>query len=170
MQEFIELCRKKDPAGAITYARKNLAPWASTHMSDIRLAMTLLAFGERTEVLQYSVSDSFGLAARPDRVGHVSSWTMGPSERTIPRRVLIALCSSGSISPRSVTFGRTLHSPPPLLRAIPAPRRPVAPVANDPAPAGRTAPSHTPRILHVPPGSDVVVSDSVIAAISSCRT
>ncbi|KAK1924211.1 putative negative regulation of gluconeogenesis-related protein [Papiliotrema laurentii] len=54
LQEFIELCRKRDTAGAISYARKNLAPWASTHMSDIRLAMTLLAFGERTEVLHYS--------------------------------------------------------------------------------------------------------------------
>lgn len=57
-QEFIELCRKRDTAGAIAYARKNLAPWAPTHMSKLQSSMTLLAFGETTGVQWYRVSSS----------------------------------------------------------------------------------------------------------------
>ncbi|RXK38290.1 hypothetical protein M231_04463 [Tremella mesenterica] len=53
MQEFIELCRKRDIAGAIAYSRKSLSPWAGTHMVELRQAMTLLAFGERTGVNVY---------------------------------------------------------------------------------------------------------------------
>jgi macrophage erythroblast attacher len=56
LQEFIELCRKRDTVGAISYARKTLAPWASTHMHEIEQGMTLLAFGERTGVGAYRVS------------------------------------------------------------------------------------------------------------------
>jgi macrophage erythroblast attacher len=55
LQDFIELCRKRDTVGAITYARKTLAPWASTHMHEIEQGMTLLAFGERTGVGAYRV-------------------------------------------------------------------------------------------------------------------
>ena len=105
----------------------------------------------------------------PDRLGHVLSRPMGSSERTIPRRVLIALCSSGPVSSRSGAIGRSLHSPPPLVRAISTARRSVARVPNDPAVAGRTAPSHSSRVLHVPPGPDVVLSDSVIATVPHCR-
>lgn len=54
-QEFIELCRKRDTAGAIAYARKNLAPWASTHLAELQRSMTLLAFGETTGVQVYRV-------------------------------------------------------------------------------------------------------------------
>lgn len=56
MQEFTELCRKRDTAGAIAYSRKNLAPWATTHMPQLQQAMTMLVFGERTGVNLYKAS------------------------------------------------------------------------------------------------------------------
>lgn len=56
MQDFTELCRKRDTAGAIAYSRKNLAPWATTHMPQLQQAMTMLVFGERTGVNLYKVS------------------------------------------------------------------------------------------------------------------
>lgn len=56
MQEFTELCRKRDTAAAIAYSRKNLAPWASSHMPQLQQAMTMLVFGERTGVNLYKVS------------------------------------------------------------------------------------------------------------------
>ncbi len=72
-QEFIELCRKRDTAGAIAYSRKNLAPWAATHMAQLQSSMTLLAFGETTGVQAYRVSlrgltsaDNRNSTTRPD--------------------------------------------------------------------------------------------------------
>lgn len=56
MQEFIELCRKREITTAITYARKNLAPWATSHMVQIQHLMALLSFGEKTGVKLYRVS------------------------------------------------------------------------------------------------------------------
>ncbi|WVW83918.1 hypothetical protein I302_105940 [Kwoniella bestiolae CBS 10118] len=53
LQEFIELCRKRDITSAITYSRKNLAPWAATHMPMIQQGMTLMSFGEKTGVEVY---------------------------------------------------------------------------------------------------------------------
>lgn len=55
LQEFIELCRKRDTAGAISYSRKNLSTWATSHMVELQQGMTLLAFGERTGVGLYRV-------------------------------------------------------------------------------------------------------------------
>ncbi|BEI91946.1 uncharacterized protein CcaverHIS019_0407660 [Cutaneotrichosporon cavernicola] len=52
-QEFIELCRQRATTDAIAYARKNLAPWAATHMAQLQSSMTLLAFGETTGVQAY---------------------------------------------------------------------------------------------------------------------
>ncbi|BEJ14829.1 hypothetical protein CspHIS471_0405960 [Cutaneotrichosporon sp. HIS471] len=52
-QEFIELCRNRATSDAIAYARKNLAPWAATHMAQLQSSMTLLAFGETTGVQAY---------------------------------------------------------------------------------------------------------------------
>lgn len=56
MQDFIELCRKRDVTGAIAYSRKNLSSWAGTHMAELQQGMTLLAFGETTGVGLYKVS------------------------------------------------------------------------------------------------------------------
>ncbi|ODO08072.1 hypothetical protein I350_03655 [Cryptococcus amylolentus CBS 6273] len=53
LQEFIELCRKRDTTAAVAYARKNLSSWAATHMADFQKGMTLLVFGERTGVIGY---------------------------------------------------------------------------------------------------------------------
>ena len=55
MQEFIELCRKRETAKAITYSRKNLMSWATSHMDELQQGMTLLAFGEKTGVGSYRV-------------------------------------------------------------------------------------------------------------------
>ncbi|WOO85632.1 Macrophage erythroblast attacher [Vanrija pseudolonga] len=51
LQEFIELCRKRDTAGARAYAAKNLAQWAAT--PEMQQGATLLAFGETTGVPRY---------------------------------------------------------------------------------------------------------------------
>lgn len=56
LQDFIELCRKRDIQGAIAYSRKYLAQWAPGHLSEIQQGMTLLAFGEKTGVGMYRVS------------------------------------------------------------------------------------------------------------------
>ncbi|WVQ99417.1 hypothetical protein IAU59_006551 [Kwoniella sp. CBS 9459] len=53
LQEFVELCRKRDIPSAIAYSRKNLSPWAGTHMHELQQGMTLLAFGEKTGVGLY---------------------------------------------------------------------------------------------------------------------
>ncbi|WWD17302.1 hypothetical protein CI109_101742 [Kwoniella shandongensis] len=53
LQEFIELCRKRDIPAAIAYSRKNMAGWAGTHMTELQQGMTLLAFGEKTGVGLY---------------------------------------------------------------------------------------------------------------------
>ncbi|OXH42203.1 macrophage erythroblast attacher isoform 1 [Cryptococcus neoformans] len=53
LQEFIELCRKRDITTAIAYARKYLSGWASAHMSEFQKGMSLLAFGEKTGVTPY---------------------------------------------------------------------------------------------------------------------
>ncbi|WRT66369.1 uncharacterized protein IL334_003324 [Kwoniella shivajii] len=50
LQEFIELCRKRDITSAIAYSRKNLAPWAGTHMAELQQGMALMTFGEKTGV------------------------------------------------------------------------------------------------------------------------
>jgi macrophage erythroblast attacher len=55
LQDFIELCRKRDIQGAIAYSRKYLAQWAPGHLQEIQQGMTLLAFGERTGVGMYRV-------------------------------------------------------------------------------------------------------------------
>ena len=60
LQEFIELCRNREVPAAITYSRKNLAPWAGTHMLELQQGMTLLAFGEKTGVGLYRVSRLLG--------------------------------------------------------------------------------------------------------------
>jgi hypothetical protein len=56
MQEYIELCRQRKVPEAIVYSRKNLAPWAATHLIELQQAMTLLAFGEKSGVALYRVS------------------------------------------------------------------------------------------------------------------
>lgn len=56
IQEFIELCRQRKVPEAIVYSRKNLAPWAATHLVELQQAMTLLAFGEKAGVALYRVS------------------------------------------------------------------------------------------------------------------
>jgi hypothetical protein len=69
LQEYIELCRKRDTVGAILYSRKNLSPWATSHMIEIQQGMTLLAFGEMTGVSLYRVCDSYAPHATADPVG-----------------------------------------------------------------------------------------------------
>ncbi|KAG2495243.1 hypothetical protein HYH03_006516 [Edaphochlamys debaryana] len=44
VQQFIELVRREDRLAAITYARTNLAPWASSYMKELQRAVAALAF------------------------------------------------------------------------------------------------------------------------------
>jgi len=65
MQEFVELCRQRKVPEAIVYSRKNLAPWAATHLVELQQAMTLLAFGEKSGVAVYRVSRLCDMPALP---------------------------------------------------------------------------------------------------------
>ncbi|KAJ9112329.1 hypothetical protein QFC19_000749 [Naganishia cerealis] len=53
LQEYIELCRKKQQTDALAYAQKYLATWQETHMREIEQAMSLLFFGQGTNVGVY---------------------------------------------------------------------------------------------------------------------
>lgn len=69
LQEFIEMVRAENMMRAITYARKYLAPWGSTHMKELQRVMATLAFRSNTECAIYKVSTFF-------------SWTSTFSSRT----------------------------------------------------------------------------------------
>jgi hypothetical protein len=55
LQEYIELCRKRDSSAALAYVRKNLAPWKETHFNEIQQAIALLAFNEHCNLPAYDV-------------------------------------------------------------------------------------------------------------------
>ncbi|XP_055800745.1 protein MAEA homolog [Solanum dulcamara] len=55
LQEFIELVRAESMMRAITYARKYLAPWGSTHMKELQRVLATLAFKSNTECTTYKV-------------------------------------------------------------------------------------------------------------------
>ncbi|KAJ8562701.1 hypothetical protein K7X08_031153 [Anisodus acutangulus] len=55
LQEFIELVRAENMMRAITYARKYLAPWGSTHMKELQQVLATLAFKSNTECTTYKV-------------------------------------------------------------------------------------------------------------------
>ncbi|KAG6728496.1 hypothetical protein I3842_02G175900 [Carya illinoinensis] len=55
LQEFIELVRVENKLGAITYARKYLAPWGAIHMKELQRVMATLAFRSNTECATYKV-------------------------------------------------------------------------------------------------------------------
>jgi macrophage erythroblast attacher len=53
LQEYVELVRSKNIAGALVFVKKFLQPWSDTHMKEIELAMGLLAFSPNTETERY---------------------------------------------------------------------------------------------------------------------
>lgn len=55
LQEFIELVRAGNNMKAITYARKYLAPWGSTHLKELQRVVATLAFKSNTECAKYKV-------------------------------------------------------------------------------------------------------------------
>ncbi|XP_058182396.1 protein MAEA homolog [Rhododendron vialii] len=55
LQEFIELVRAENNLRAITYARKYLAPWGTTHMKELQRVMATLAFKSSTDCATYKV-------------------------------------------------------------------------------------------------------------------
>lgn len=62
LQEFIELVRADTPDSykqAILYARKHLAPWGATHMSELQHVLATLAFKSTTVCSKYKVKFSF---------------------------------------------------------------------------------------------------------------
>lgn len=56
LQEFIELVRAENNLRAITYARKYLAPWGTTHMKELQRVMATLAFKSSTDCATYKVN------------------------------------------------------------------------------------------------------------------
>lgn len=56
LQEFIELVRTENNVRAITYARKYLAPWGSTHMKELQRVFVTLAYRSTTECSTYKVT------------------------------------------------------------------------------------------------------------------
>lgn len=141
LQEFVELCRKRDTVAAIAYARKNLAPWGSTHMSEVQHAMTLLAFGETTGVILYRrlydrsrwaiVRDQFrdtflGIYALPSQSLLALSLSAGLSSLRLPSCVGPSPPPSGVVSPHD-------RSPRPGLAPLGVflPPAPLLPPATD---------------------------------------
>ena len=61
LQEFIELVRAENNLRAITYARKYLAPWGSSHMKELQRVFVTLAYKSTTECATYKVTPLFGL-------------------------------------------------------------------------------------------------------------
>ncbi|KAH7537330.1 hypothetical protein FEM48_Zijuj03G0081100 [Ziziphus jujuba var. spinosa] len=55
LQEFVELVRAENNLRAITYARKYLAPWGSTHMKELQRVFVTLAYKSTTECATYKV-------------------------------------------------------------------------------------------------------------------
>lgn len=56
LQEFVELVKAKNFLQAISYARKYLAPWGSTHMKELQRVTATLVFRSSTNCAQYKVS------------------------------------------------------------------------------------------------------------------
>ncbi|GMN51214.1 hypothetical protein TIFTF001_020364 [Ficus carica] len=59
LQEFIELVRAENNLRAITYARKYLAPWGSTHMKELQRVFVTLAYKSTTECSTYKTVFKF---------------------------------------------------------------------------------------------------------------
>ncbi|XP_071711220.1 protein MAEA homolog [Rutidosis leptorrhynchoides] len=55
LQEFIELVRTENNVRAVMYARKYLAPWASTYMKELQKVFATLAFTSNTGCEIYKV-------------------------------------------------------------------------------------------------------------------
>ncbi|XP_050155257.1 protein MAEA homolog isoform X3 [Malus sylvestris] len=55
LQEFIELVRAENNFIAITYARKYLAPWGTTHMKELQRVFVTVAYKSTTECATYKV-------------------------------------------------------------------------------------------------------------------
>uniref|UniRef100_M8B067 Macrophage erythroblast attacher n=1 Tax=Aegilops tauschii TaxID=37682 RepID=M8B067_AEGTA len=53
LQEFVELVKAKNFLQAISYARKYLAPWGSTHMKELQRVTATLVFRSSTNCAQY---------------------------------------------------------------------------------------------------------------------
>lgn len=56
LQEFIELVRSENNVRAVMYARKYLAPWASTYMKELQKVFATLAFTSNTGCEIYKVN------------------------------------------------------------------------------------------------------------------
>jgi macrophage erythroblast attacher len=126
LQEFIELCRKRDTSGAIAYARKNLAPWASTHMAEVQQGMTLLAFGETTGVQTYrKLYDRARWASVRDRFRDTFLTLYA-----LPSQALLALSLSAGLSSLRLPACTGTPAPPPAApraTTVPAPLLPQVP-------------------------------------------
>ncbi|KAE8770085.1 macrophage erythroblast attacher [Hordeum vulgare] len=55
LQEFVELVKAKNFLQAISYARKYLAPWGSTHMKELQRVTATLVFRSTTNCVSYKV-------------------------------------------------------------------------------------------------------------------
>ncbi|KAM0039195.1 putative transcription factor interactor and regulator LisH family [Helianthus debilis subsp. tardiflorus] len=55
LQEFVELVRSENNVRAVMYARKYLAPWASTYMNEFQKVIATLAFTRNTGCEIYKV-------------------------------------------------------------------------------------------------------------------
>ncbi|CAK9786105.1 hypothetical protein CC85DRAFT_283788 [Cutaneotrichosporon oleaginosum] len=130
-QEFIELCRRRDTAGAIAYARKNLAPWAATHMPQLQSSMTLLAFGETTGVQAYR------------KLYDASRWNKVREEF---RETFLGIYGLPSQSLLALSLSAGLSS---LRLPACAPSSPLMPAKEEHQPA------HTQPLLPIPPAAEL---------------
>lgn len=104
-------------AGAIVYSRKNLSPWASSHMKELQQGMTLLAFGETTGVSLYRVGGAPFHRADNQGLYDRSRWSLVRDQFRqtflnlygLPGQSLIALSLSAGLA--SLRLPSCVHQP-----------------------------------------------------------
>jgi macrophage erythroblast attacher len=140
LQEYIELCRQRSTATALTYLRKHLAPWSESHMAEIRKAMGLLACDEPTAwrvpayAALYSRGRSGALRQR-FRTTFLSLYGL-PAQPTLNTALAVGLSA----------FKLPFCAPPPT----PLPPPPARDGASDAASAGSSAAGSTVRLPFSP--------------------
>lgn len=139
MQEFIELCRKRDTVGARAYAAKNLAQWAAT--PEMQQGATLLAFGETTGVPRYRVSrDEFSQVPQltVQKLYDRARWQQVQVQfretflgiYALPSQSLLALSLSAGLSSLRLPACVTGEAPGrAAAQAVPQPAAPLIPTA-----------------------------------------
>ncbi|GFR42024.1 hypothetical protein Agub_g2840, partial [Astrephomene gubernaculifera] len=117
VQQFIELVRRGERLAAIAYARKQLAPWAATHMTDFQRAVATLVFHKPASSSSAAVPPPTPpCSPRPSGAPWPTSSCATSTACTPSRPSRCSMSTCRRASPRS-------KPPPPPAAAAPVPHR-----------------------------------------------